>query len=144
MKVDTSDISCGVDQIYDLDSVHLDQLFRKPTARPTIDQYKDNPASCRPSLAYEAWLRALDEYEEKVRSYDSDATVPGMTYIFSDWVKKGTSSGHKLAAYIRKHRLGRLRTLGPTRNPHSGHTIQTWMFVRNKKFIGEKNGKAKR
>ena len=135
MKVDDSDISCGVDQIYDLDSVHLDQLFRKPTARPTIYQYKDN---------YEAWLRALDEYEEKERSYGSDATVPGMTYIFSDWVKKGTSSGHKLAAYIRKHRLGRLRTLGLTRNPHSGHTIQTWMFVRNKKFIGEKNGKAKR
>jgi hypothetical protein len=54
-------------------------------------------------------------------------------YLFHDAVWYG--NGRKLAAYIRKHKLGELVETGKVRNPNSRRLIQAWLWTIDKKAI---------
>ncbi len=62
-------------------------------------------------------------------SYEDD--YPGFL-LFSDVTGKNRG-GLKLAAELRKLKVGTVTSLGPTRNPRSGNRIMLWVFRPNHK-----------
>src|SRR5690606_517914 len=118
---------------------------------PTI---RRNPCSCGSQLLYdlhgadEAWLeRTLRN--DYVMYYARPLREPrpiykGETIIFSDRrYPNRASPGMKLAALIRKHRLGRVTEVKAI-NPNTKHAISTWVWVYNGNLIKDKPTKAKK
>jgi hypothetical protein len=54
-------------------------------------------------------------------------------YLFHDAVVN--KNGTMLAAYIRKHKLGKVLAAGKVRNPNSCRLIQAWLWTIDKKAI---------
>ena len=64
--------------------------------------------------------------------------LSGCTLVFSDnmYAERG-HGGFALAAYIRKHRIGRLSDNVEARNPNSGSHIGTWVWAVSREDIAK-------
>lgn len=93
MELDSTHISCGVDQLHDLGYA---------------------PQSILASFA-----------EQVLEPWRRNGTPPAFV-LFSDAVTLG--NGTKLAAYLRKHKLGTVYTTQPKMNKNSGNKIQVWTW----------------
>tara|TARA_B100000508_G_scaffold136474_1_gene129563 strand:- start:481 stop:810 length:330 start_codon:yes stop_codon:yes gene_type:complete len=70
------------------------------------------------------FMELMDEWD---KSYFN-----GAFFIFTD--NHHYDCGKKFAAYLRRHKLGTVKTVGTRKNPNSGNvvTVWVWMFNRDK------------
>lgn len=129
-KIDGTPISCGVMYYHDLtlDSFKA-SLFSTALKEPEHIGWG--------SPGYEKRAREIDDYWLA----QENSFHKGYCYIFSD-NKQG--EGDDIAAYIKKHKLGRLTCSGWATNPNSENKICTWIWRYNGKKVNASSNAAKR
>lgn len=129
-RIDSTPVSCGVNYYHDLTLASF-------IANLSNKQHPKNPPEpvSWGESGYEERLQEIDDYwlaiENEFRS--------GYCYIFSD---NKSGEGKFIAAYIEKHKLGRLTSSGWAKNPNSGNQICTWIWRYNGKKV-KQNAKQK-
>jgi hypothetical protein len=126
-------ISCGVHYYNNLSikgfkaSVGDTKKGPKPQP-PTTTWYWGDIGHEQNRRDWDRYYREIEKWEDRV------AFERGYTYIFSD-AYDGNCQGNKIAAYIRKHKLGRIISTGRGVNPNSGNRIETWIWRYNGKRV---------
>lgn len=130
----SSEVSCGVEQLYELakasSALQAGRPYNKWQAEHNkLDAAVDNAKYGTP--AFDKASDAFDLHYDKEPKYGGIGLDKGMTYIFSDADKFG--NGKKLYTYIKKNKLGKVVSTGPVKNPESGNIIRTWLWTYNGK-----------
>jgi hypothetical protein len=113
-EIDDSGVSCGVMMLPEVATISDHEFIESVNYRPE---------------------KGFDPFNVKAWDIDyNDAPFQkGYSYIFSDAVKFG--NGRRIAALIKKHKLGTLVKTRAATNPNSGNKIETWIWRYNGKKV---------
>lgn len=86
---------------------------------------EDGPVDCLAALA--AWQHGLDGFDGDDAEFEVGHGNYKPLVVFSDWVD--LYNGHRLARYIKKHRLGSLVYSRIAYNENSGNYVRAWLWT---------------
>lgn len=74
-------------------------------------------------------VETISEVADAILNHNLDAAF----YLFAD--NYANRNGHRLAAYIKEHKLGKLTVAPSTYNPNSRNSMRAWLWQINRAAI---------